>query len=524
MGAGMQTGVDPGRLPPMETGQVLGGRYELAERLGKGGMAVVWLARDRVLGRTVAVKVLAAHHLDDPESLELIRAEARAAAALSHPNIAQVHDYGESDLDGRTVPYLVMELVRGDTLRRRLAEGPVPPAAAMRLCGEVAAALAAAHADGLVHRDIKPANVMLTPDGAKVVDFGIAAMVDAGGTAEPPPEVLGTPAYLAPERLIDDAVEPASDVYALGMLLYRLLAGHPPWDTETTTQMLRAHIYVEPAPLPAIPGVPEHIIALCNRCLRKDPTERPSAREVAALLTRAANTKDEPVSAGAEAAGAREEPAVAAAVPSAAAVGSPAGAAAGPAGARRRSSRVLAMAALLCLLAGAIAWLLWPSRPDGAASALPAVTGSSAPAGTAVAPSPAADRATPVNGATAAPAAPGAPGPARTDEAVRGPVAGPTAPAPTTAAAGTATPAPDPTTTAPDAPPQERTLSSTAGSVRATCPAPDTARLLSWTAQKPYKVMQVDAGPAAAPSVTFKHGGDVVTMTVTCSGGVPTAG
>nr|BFE75001.1 hypothetical protein GCM10020092_083020 [Actinoplanes digitatis] len=132
---------------------------------------------------------------------------------------------------------------------------------------------------------------MVTPTGAKVVDFGIAAAIDPGGTGDPDFEVLGTPAYLAPERLIDDAVEPASDVYALGVLLYRMLSGHSPWSADTTTQMLTAHIYIDPEPLTPQPGVPGYIIALCNRCLVKDPTERPSAREAAALLAQGAGLR-----------------------------------------------------------------------------------------------------------------------------------------------------------------------------------------------------------------------------------------
>ena len=167
----------------------------------------------------------------------------------------------------------------------------------MRVCAEIAAALSAAHTEGLVHRDIKPANVMLAPTGAKVVDFGIAAAIrppDPGGDDF---EVLGTPAYLAPERLLHDAVQPASDVYALGVLLYRLLAGQSPWTSETTTQMLTAHVYVEPAPLLPMSQVPDYVTALCNRCLDKDPTQRPSAREAAALLAHGAGLQvvtDEP--------------------------------------------------------------------------------------------------------------------------------------------------------------------------------------------------------------------------------------
>jgi serine/threonine-protein kinase len=164
----------------VEVKQILGGRYELQDQLGVGGMAVVWRAHDDVLGRAVAVKLLAGPYASDPSSRRRIRDEARAAAMLSHPNIAQVYDFGESDEGGECTPYVVMELVPGKTLAQHMANGPLPPKVAFRICAEVAAALAAAHSDGLVHRDIKPANVMVTPTGAKVVDFGIAAAISAG--------------------------------------------------------------------------------------------------------------------------------------------------------------------------------------------------------------------------------------------------------------------------------------------------------------------------------------------------------
>src|SRR4051794_36663766 len=178
-----------------------------------------------------------------------------------------------------------MELVSGPTLQQRVAGGPLPPRTVFRICGEVAAALAAAHAHGLVHRDIKMANIMVTPAGAKVVDFGIAAAV---GPTSPEEMLVGTPAYLAPERLIGDLVVPASDVYALGVLLYRLLTGESPWSVENTAQMLSAHVYQDPTPLPALPGVPPAVTDLIDRCLRKDPDARPSATEVSATLADAA--------------------------------------------------------------------------------------------------------------------------------------------------------------------------------------------------------------------------------------------
>jgi len=264
-----------GHTATVEVRQTLGGRYKLLDELGSGGMAVVWRARDEVLGRPVAVKLLAGRYSGDPQSRVRIRDEARAAATLSHPNIAQVYDYGEATDTG--TPYVVMELVNGPTLQQRVSAGKLPPRTVFRICGEVAAALAAAHGHGLVHRDIKMANIMVTPAGAKVVDFGIAA---AAGPASPEEMLVGTPAYLAPERLTGDLIVPASDVYALGVLLYRLLADESPWSVESTTQMLRAHVYQDPAPLPPVPGVPPAVRDLIDRCLGKDPDSRPSARRI----------------------------------------------------------------------------------------------------------------------------------------------------------------------------------------------------------------------------------------------------
>jgi serine/threonine-protein kinase len=266
---------------------MLGGRYRLDHRLGEGGMSVVWRAHDEVLDRAVAVKVLIA----GAAAPERIVAEAKIAARLSHPHVASVYDFGES-ADG--VPYIVMELLQGGTLGERLAEGPLGMNAALRVCAEVASALAAAHAEGLVHRDVKPANIVLTPGGAKVVDFGIAASAGAVEELDVDRPLIGTPAYLAPERLIGGEVVPASDVYALGLLLYRLLSQRLPWRVETTTQMLTAHVYLEPDPLPPIPGLPPEVAQLCQACLAKAPADRPPASEVAAVLAEAAVLKPRP--------------------------------------------------------------------------------------------------------------------------------------------------------------------------------------------------------------------------------------
>ncbi|WP_426508194.1 protein kinase domain-containing protein [Dactylosporangium sp. McL0621] len=252
-------------------------RYRLIEPLGTGGMSVVWRAFDEILERPVAVKLLAPKLLDDPDSRRRIQAEARAAALLSHPHIAQVHDFGHGP-DG--APYVVMELVTGRSLEEA---GPLPPAAVLRLGAELAGALAAVHARGLVHRDVKPANVMLTDDGSKLVDFGISAV--AGDHSDKTGQILGTPAYLAPERIRGLPTTAATDVYALGLLLYRALAGRFPWPEATTgtTMVLEAHRRTRPAPLPA--GlVDAPIAAAIHRCLAKAPENRPSAAEMAALL------------------------------------------------------------------------------------------------------------------------------------------------------------------------------------------------------------------------------------------------
>jgi len=264
---------------------LLAGRYRLVERLGAGGMSVVWRGFDEVLGRQVAVKVLPPSTSTDPSFRRRLRAEAQAAARLSHPHITNVYDYGEATtVDGEPVPYVVMELVDGESLAAVLARSRrLPWPAAVRIASEVAAALAAAHARGIVHRDVTPANVMLTPSGAKVVDFGISALIGENDI-DPDGSLLGTPAYLAPERLEGGQVSPATDVYAVGLLIYRTLIGQLPWDVGTTTALLRAHQYTEPEPLPAVEGLPGAVSALIARCLEKRPADRPSSAELAHVL------------------------------------------------------------------------------------------------------------------------------------------------------------------------------------------------------------------------------------------------
>ncbi|WP_406105905.1 serine/threonine-protein kinase [Micromonospora globbae] len=268
--------------------RLLGERYRLIEQLGAGGMSVVWRGYDEVLGRQVAVKVLASRLASDRAFRHRIRIEAQAAARLCHPNITNVYDYGEAEQAGVTVPYVVMELIDGSSLGSRLRrEGRLPWREALTVAAEIASALATAHARGLVHRDVTPGNVMLTPTGVKVVDFGISALVGesekgADGT------LLGTPAYLAPERLDNGQVSPATDVYAVGVLLHRMLTGRLPWQASTSTEMLRAHMYADPEPMPPVPGLPDGVADLVRRCLAKRPGERPPTADLARALADAA--------------------------------------------------------------------------------------------------------------------------------------------------------------------------------------------------------------------------------------------
>jgi eukaryotic-like serine/threonine-protein kinase len=514
----VSTSVDGGQTVGVKTRGVLGGRYRLEEPLGSGGMSVVWRAHDDVLGRLVAVKLLAGRYATDPSSRRRIHDEARAVAALSHPNIAQVYDFGESVEHGECVPYVVMELVAGRTLDQCIAAGSLPPRVAFRICAEVAAALGAAHAEGLVHRDVKPANVMVTLAGAKVVDFGISAAVRPPGSTGPDNELLGTPAYLAPERLTGDAVEPASDVYALGVLLYKLLVGQLPWSAETSTQMLTAQVYIEPAPLPALPDVPGEVADLCRRCLDKEPASRPTARQVAVALADAAgvrtvDTVDDELARVLAVEAPAGKPLTAPVRGLAAGAG-----VTGTAGPRRRVRVAVVAAALVGIVvaAGMGSWLVLAGdtkRPGpqqarhqpsqiaqpGSTSrpGLDASTSRSTPAGT-----PSVPLASASGVINAAPV----PGTSR-------PTAGTTSPA-----------APTSTSPPPNPPqPQQRSLSSVGGTVEATCTLDGLARLLSWTPAKPYKVERVDPGPASPATAVFGHGNSTVQMSITCTGGVPSA-
>lgn len=258
-------------------------------------MSVVWRGHDELLGRPVAVKILNVDYYD-ANFTERVRREAKAVARLSHPHIATVYDYGESVLApkpaGRpadeAIPYIVMELVDGESLARVLRRGPLSWPTAVGICAQVAAALAAAHQYGVVHRDISPSNIMISIDGVKVIDFGVAATTGDRNDGV----IFGTPAYLAPERLSGGLAQPATDVYGLGIVLYEALTGHLPWVAKSTSQMITAHQYVPPRPVPPIDGLPEQITALCNSCLSVDPAQRPGSGRAYVLLAEAARHGD----------------------------------------------------------------------------------------------------------------------------------------------------------------------------------------------------------------------------------------
>jgi serine/threonine-protein kinase len=259
---------------------LLAHRYRLLARIGAGGMAVVWRARDELLGRPVALKLIADRFAEHGLH-HMVHREARAAARLSHPHVATVHDYAEAvSPDGRVRPFVVMELLDGESLAARLTWGPLPWPEAAAIGAATAEALAAAHEQGVVHRDVTPGNVMLTSSGVKVVDFGISAIIgepdeDATGVT------FGTPAYVAPERLDGLPAQTATDVYALGVLLYEMVTGSRPhpaaqWEELAT---VRAN---EPAALP--PGIPDGFATLVWHCLAEAPGDRPTASAAVGLL------------------------------------------------------------------------------------------------------------------------------------------------------------------------------------------------------------------------------------------------
>jgi eukaryotic-like serine/threonine-protein kinase len=254
---------------------LLGGRYCLDEQIGAGAFSEVWRATDIVLMRPVAVKLLHSSFAGEPEAQARFESEARHAAALSNENVARVYDYG-GPACGQS--YLVMELIEGPSLAGVLAGGPLDAARAMDIVAQVAAGLQAAHSAGLIHRDIKPANILFTSEGtARITDFGIAHAAGSAPLTETG-MVIGTPGYLAPERIAGAAGDAASDLYALGIVAYECLAGVRPFSGQPI-QVAMAHLE-RPLP-PLAPSVPAEVVGFVMTLTAKDPAARPrSADEV----------------------------------------------------------------------------------------------------------------------------------------------------------------------------------------------------------------------------------------------------
>ena len=467
----------------MSARAVLAGRYELRDRLGQGGMSVVWRARDLVLNRDVAVKMLAAR--GDERLRHGVRSEALAAARLAHPHVARVFDYGEAQAeDGRRTPYIVMEMLRGTPLSE--AASPMPPRRAFQICAEIASALAAAHAQGVIHCDVKPSNVMLTAMGAKVFDFGIAATVAATEERSPIDEVIGTPAYLAPEQLTGMAVTPATDVYALCVLLYGLLTNEAPWAAPTEAAMAAARLLDDPHELPDLDGVTAETATMYRRCLARDPALRPAASELAVVFADAARVHS------------RFEPRTDALVADTVQLAPVCVQTALLSNRDRladdwRRWRVVAM----LLAAGSVAVAIAYTTVDVIPSHVWQVAQAPAPPET----------------------APPETAPAETTSAETGPE-----PPPTTEST---TPTTTPDRGAPgragagSAPPiQPQTFVSQGGAIVVGCQDSD-AYLISWTPTEGFKVKKLNPGPASRASLELRNRGVRVLMTATCRAGVP---
>lgn len=277
---------------------IAGGRYELRDLLGEGGMASVYLAYDTALARQVAIKTLHTELSREQSFRERFRREAQAVANLSHTNIVSVFDTGEDVLGGAPMPYIVMEYVEGQPLGSVLqtdvqSHGAMPADRALKVTGDVLAALETSHEVGLVHRDIKPGNVMVTKRGVvKVMDFGIARAVQSGVTSMTQTGmVVGTPQYLSPEQALGRGVDARSDLYSVGIMLFQLLTGRLPFDADSPLAIAYAHVQEEPvAPSTINRSITPAMDALVLRALRKNPNERfPSADAMRAECLRVAS-------------------------------------------------------------------------------------------------------------------------------------------------------------------------------------------------------------------------------------------
>ncbi|TYR62169.1 protein kinase domain-containing protein, partial [Streptomyces parvus] len=279
-------------------GAVAGGRYQLRDLLGEGGMASVYLAYDSALDRQVAIKTLHTELGREQSFRERFRREAQAVAKLQHTNIVSVFDTGEDELGGALMPYIVMEYVEGQPLGSVLAadirqHGAMPADKALKVTADVLAALETSHEMGLVHRDIKPGNVMMTKRGVvKVMDFGIARAMQSGVTSMTQTGmVVGTPQYLSPEQALGRGVDARSDLYSVGIMLFQLLTGRIPFDADSPLAIAYAHVQEEPvAPSSINRSVTPAMDALVARALKKNPNERfPSAAAMRDEIARVLN-------------------------------------------------------------------------------------------------------------------------------------------------------------------------------------------------------------------------------------------
>jgi tRNA A-37 threonylcarbamoyl transferase component Bud32 len=266
----------------MDDPDVLGGRYALGPVIGRGGMGEVRAATDQRLGREVAIKLLRAELADQAGTRARFEREAQVAARIRHPHVVAIYDVGED----HEVPFIVMERLPGNTLADEIANGPLTEARACTLAAEILSALAAAHDLGVVHRDVKPGNVLLDAQGhATVADFGIAKIGEDGDTTTVG-LVLGTASYLAPERLAGEAATAASDIYAVGVLLFEALAGRPPFRGDTPLALVESILRGQPDPIRDLrPDLDPAVVGAIERAMRSDPAQRfASATEMARAL------------------------------------------------------------------------------------------------------------------------------------------------------------------------------------------------------------------------------------------------